>query len=834
MLTKTHAVDAAIPAAGDRAQKGAGREASTPTGALKANSIGLVGVVFMVVAFSAPITAMTGNVPVAVGWGNGIGAPAGFIVATIVLTIFSVGFTALARHITAAGAFYTFVSRGLAKPPGLAAGMLSMTAYMAMEAALIGIFSYYCVNAFNPLIGVEVPWAVYGLIAITIISLLSYRDVALASKVLAVVLIAELFLLFAMSFGVLFKGGGVDGLMFESLNPVNAFSTNGLAAGSVGVGLLFAFWSWVGFESTAIYGEESTDPRKVVPRATMIAVIGIGVTYTFISWMMVAGNGAEQAVALAQSDDPMELAYMPMRTFVGAWGVLGMKWIVLGGSFACALAIHNSAARYLFAFGRDGILFKRLGLAHSVHQSPAFASVFQSLFAAAIVGACYFAGIDPYGELFVLVAIMATVNLMLAQAATSASVVSFFHFKKQHPETAHWWRTLLAPIIGGVGMLYVVFTMLSNMATAAGAASETLFGKALPWIVLAIAVASMAAALVWRKSRPDIYRRIGSSVFMDEQIEAVQVSVSSTVTGGQGVFAIMDTDPKAVSAVLHWAADFSQADDAMLTLTHASKAARHYITSKWAQSFVRAVAPKVQLEEHTLNEADAEDMIRPGSAATTAATMLVISSSGISSISRDLGVNLMRRPPCPVVVVNREGVTLPGPDAPLVVWVDPQGQSGSAVGFASTMAQRFQVPMVLLAVYGQEAHAISAYTSQIKGQVTEKDAAAMLEDTHRQTRELFPHIDVRTELVTGDPYKVLAERSQSAGALVVAARDLDALTALFGGTPITSLPDNTTCPVIYVPVREGASEDLPESSKVGDSAGATDDFSTNREQEHGL
>ncbi|MBW8710482.1 MAG: amino acid permease, partial [Mycobacterium sp.] len=79
---------------------------------LKRGAIGLVGVVFMVVAFSAPITAMTGNLPVAVGFGNGLGAPGGFVIATVVLTVFSVGFVALARHITAAGAFYTFVSRG--------------------------------------------------------------------------------------------------------------------------------------------------------------------------------------------------------------------------------------------------------------------------------------------------------------------------------------------------------------------------------------------------------------------------------------------------------------------------------------------------------------------------------------------------------------------------------------------------------------------------------------------------------------------------------------------------------------------------------------------------
>ena len=51
---------------------------------LKPNAVGLTGVLFMAVATAAPITAMVGNVPIAVGFGNGAYAPAGYPVATIV------------------------------------------------------------------------------------------------------------------------------------------------------------------------------------------------------------------------------------------------------------------------------------------------------------------------------------------------------------------------------------------------------------------------------------------------------------------------------------------------------------------------------------------------------------------------------------------------------------------------------------------------------------------------------------------------------------------------------------------------------------------------------
>jgi amino acid transporter len=481
---------------------------------LKRGAIGLAGVVFMVVAFSAPITAMTGNLPVAVGFGNGLGAPGGFVIATVVLTIFSVGFIALARHITAAGAFYTFVSRGWSKIPGLPAGVMSMFTYMTMEAGLIGIFSAFADQAFTDQLGVDLPWVVYAAICVITIAVLSHWDISVAAKVLAVVLVCEIGMLTIAAVASL--AHHPDGFIWTSLSPVTALSTNGVAGGVVGLGLLMAFWSWVGFESTAIYGEESTNPKKVVPQATMIAVIGIGVFYTFISWGVIVGNGPTKAVELASSATPFDLLYAPTLQYVGQWGVTVFEWLVLGGSFACALAIHNSAARYLFAFGRDGLSWRRLGEAHPKHASPWIASLTQSVFAAVLLVICAATGSDPYAVLFVLVAILATLCLLIVQTMSSISTVVYFHVKKEHPETANWWRTLLAPIIGGAGMVYVIYLMASNMSAAAGTASGSLFFKAIPFIVVGLLVGSIGLALYWRKARPDLYERIGSTVFDDK------------------------------------------------------------------------------------------------------------------------------------------------------------------------------------------------------------------------------------------------------------------------------------------------------------------------------
>ena len=107
-------------------------DAGGHTHSLKAGAIGLGGVLFIAVANAAPITAMTGNTPIALGYGNGIGAPAGFLVATIVLTLFTIGFIEMARYITTAGAFYGFITHGLGQVWGMTSGALATMAYVCL------------------------------------------------------------------------------------------------------------------------------------------------------------------------------------------------------------------------------------------------------------------------------------------------------------------------------------------------------------------------------------------------------------------------------------------------------------------------------------------------------------------------------------------------------------------------------------------------------------------------------------------------------------------------------------------------------------------------------
>ncbi|MFD3542233.1 APC family permease [Streptomyces sp. NPDC058662] len=475
---------------------------------LKANSVGLVGVVFMAVATAAPITAMTGNLPIAVGFGNGVGAPAGYLFATVVLTVFAVGYVAMAKRITAAGAFYGYISHGLGRITGMASGMLAVLAYIVFEASIVGVFAYFARTTVHDQLGLDLPWILYAAVMLGATAVLSHFDINLTAKALGVMLVGEIAVLFAVATAVLLAGGGPDGIPLEPLDPKNAFTGT-----SAGLGIFFAFWSWVGFESTAMYGEESRDPKRVIPRATLISVVGVGVFYIYVSWMTIAGNGLSKSVELSSSAAPLDLFFAPTQQFIGSWAVDSFQWLLLTGSFACGMAFHQCAARYLYAIGREGFLHPALGRTHPRHGSPYTASLVQSAIAVTLVTAFWLTGQDPYLHLYTLLAILGTMAILIVQTLCSFAVIGYF--RKNHPEDRHWFTTLTAPLLGGLGMSSVVVLLVLNMRTAAGLAADSLVFTLIPWTVAAVFLGGLALGTYLKRKAPARYELIGRIVLED-------------------------------------------------------------------------------------------------------------------------------------------------------------------------------------------------------------------------------------------------------------------------------------------------------------------------------
>jgi amino acid transporter len=509
------------------------------TNRLKVGAVGLFGVLFMALANAAPITAMTGNVPIAIAYGNGVYAPAGYLIATVVLTLFTIGYAAMSRYITTAGAFYGFVSHGMGQIWGMATGLLATMAYIVFEGSLIGIFAYFAHSALNTWFAINVNWLLIAIIGILLVAIFGYYDINIAAALLGFFLVCEVLLLTALAFSVLFKGGGPNGLMTTSLNPINAFKslptggglgikmgTAALPAGAAAIGLFFAFWSWVGYETTAVYGEESRNPRHIVPRATLIAVVSLGLFYTFVSWMVIAGNGAKSAIDKSANNSISMFTDLAKANLGGNWITYIYLFLIVSGSFACALAFHNAAARYMYAIGREVPALKRnLGATHGKHHTPHISSMVQSLITLVLTVGFYALtanGSDAtqggYIYEYGLLAVLGTLAILIVMVICSVSVIWYFQVKKVHEGDII--ITGVIPALGAVGMLYVVYLLLSNLTFAGGAAAGSPFFKAIPWITLATFLFGIVAALWLRSNRRETFEAIGRTV-LEESRERV-------------------------------------------------------------------------------------------------------------------------------------------------------------------------------------------------------------------------------------------------------------------------------------------------------------------------
>jgi amino acid transporter len=483
------------------------------SGHLAGGVLGLPSVLFCIVTGAAPLTAMLFNVPVAT-LGGGYASPAAFIVATVALTIFSVGYIAMARQVTSAGGFYTFVTRGLGRVLGLGSGLLIALCYIVFSAAVLGVTGYFASTTVASLTGLELPAWVYMIIGLGLMSMFAYFHIELTAKVLGVLLIGEVLVLLIMAVGI-FAVGGAEGYSLAPLNPANIFGNSAaievFGAGAAGIALFAAFWSWVGFEMAPNYAEETRDPHKIAKTATYGSVIGLGVFYVIISYAYVTGWGLTGAATAVQSQFDGEIAsvFYPLTDrYVGAWATTLMEILIVTGSFACTMAFYNTGARYLFALGREGVLPGALART-STRQSPAIASITVTV----LVGLYCLAFVlyDPSTEGALLKLgtwspLLGMLGILAVQALVSVAIIRYFrttgraHF---HP-----WSTLVAPILGCVAMIGACALLIINRGDLAGAA-DALYIQVLPWVVVLVFGLGMVLALVLRSRAPDRYRQIG-------------------------------------------------------------------------------------------------------------------------------------------------------------------------------------------------------------------------------------------------------------------------------------------------------------------------------------
>ena len=453
-------------------------------------------VVFLVIAAAAPMAAMIGNIPLALIRGNGAGLPAAYALGLLVLLCFAVGYAAMGRRVVNTGAFYTYIARALGRPVGVAAAYVAVVSYTALACGLVGAFGYFTrLVLLNE--GLSLPWYLYSAVAVAIVAFLGYRSADLSAKVLGTLMVGEFTVLLVFD-------GIVAGRRGGAAFPAVSWTGHEVFSGSVGIALMFAFVSFVGFESAALYGEETRDPERSIPRATYIAVSTIGVFYILTSWIVIGAAGGANAPALARQQ--LGNLIFALIQSNGGTALYDIAAVLLCTSvLASLLALHNAASRYLFALGREGVLPRRLGHYHRDHQSPHVGSLTVSGIAAVATVVFAVAGASPYTGFAAGAIGLGTLGVVALQAAAALAVIVFFRGRRDRS----LWHCVIAPGIGLIGLGSAFALAAVNFGTLTASGSSVV--HSVPAVLAVAAIAGAAVALRLRSRRPAIYAGIAES-----------------------------------------------------------------------------------------------------------------------------------------------------------------------------------------------------------------------------------------------------------------------------------------------------------------------------------
>src|SRR5262245_28168345 len=135
-----------------------GKTRSAVTASLAHDRLGVFSVIMFAMTAAAPLLVVGGVVTTAWAVTGVLGLPLAFVLIGLALAIFSVGYVAMARHVTNAGAFYSYIARGANKTLGVGASFVAVLSYNMLQVGLYGGFGVFADGFFREKFHWDLAW----------------------------------------------------------------------------------------------------------------------------------------------------------------------------------------------------------------------------------------------------------------------------------------------------------------------------------------------------------------------------------------------------------------------------------------------------------------------------------------------------------------------------------------------------------------------------------------------------------------------------------------------------------------------------------------------------
>lgn len=321
-------------------------------------SIGLLALIMALAITTGGVAAFAGPA-----------APLAYLIAGLGSLCLAYVFIRFTRSMASAGSIYTYVAKGLSPEFGFIGGWLYAGAFAFGVSFTLAIAALYA-STFLGDINVTVSWFPIFLVGVVLLFLFAFFDIRVSTRTQLVVTAIGLIAVLVVVFAILFKGGA-SGL---SADP---FSPGAVSGGfsSLFVAVIFGFTAFGGFEAAATLGEETSNPRRAIPLAILVAILVAVVFFILTTYAFSVGYGATPKGAGAWAGDPAPLDTLS-KQYVGGWLATVLDLMVAIDAFIASLAGLNLASRVLFSMGRDRGVPSVFGRSHPRFKSPWIAILF--------------------------------------------------------------------------------------------------------------------------------------------------------------------------------------------------------------------------------------------------------------------------------------------------------------------------------------------------------------------------------------------------------------------------------------------------------------------------
>ena len=332
---------------------------------LKSNCLSYTELLAQAVALISPT--MTAALIIPVMYSNtGDWSWLSYALGTLMLLFVAFNLNQFARRSTMAGSMYAYICRGLGFTAGAIGGWSLIWAYMGIAIAGATGFSIFA-GKLLAMAGINVhPIVLFALCAGTG-WYCAWKNVALSAILMLVLEGISMALIGILCVIVLYRHHlTLDAAQFDGAT---------LPWSNVGLGVVVAIFSLVGFECATAFGDEAKNPLKSIPRAVTMSLVISGGFFVFVTYVMVMGTRG-YATPLDKIDAPLnvlaQLAHVPVLQIPLSLGAMV-------SFFALCLSCINAGARVIYAMGRHGLFHASTADAHTKNETPHVAVTLMAL-----------------------------------------------------------------------------------------------------------------------------------------------------------------------------------------------------------------------------------------------------------------------------------------------------------------------------------------------------------------------------------------------------------------------------------------------------------------------